>query len=155
MAFEAPAPEVLPEALQATAGASRPTHGLISVALILVSVTFATAGQFTLKAAMNHVTKGTTSSSAADTLLRAAREPRLWAGLALFGISAVFWLVVLSKVPLSFAYPFVGLSYIVIVLVARLVLHEHVPTLRWIGVAVVAAGIAIVGLSFRRMTGTG
>jgi drug/metabolite transporter (DMT)-like permease len=151
MAFEAPPPE----ALHVGAGASRPTHGLVSVALILVSVTFATAGQFTLKAAMNHVTKHTSDSSAVDTLLSAAREPRLWAGLTLFGISAVFWLVVLSKVPLSFAYPFVGLSYLVIVLVARLILHEHVPTLRWIGVAIVATGIAIVGLSFRGTTGTG
>jgi multidrug transporter EmrE-like cation transporter len=155
MAFEAPAPEALPDALHATAGASRPAHGLISVALILVSVAFATAGQFTLKAAMNRVTEGSPSSSSVDTLTNAAKEPRLWAGLALFGISAVFWLVVLAKVPLSFAYPFVGLSYIVIVLVARLVLHEHVPTLRWVGVAVVAMGIAIVGLSFRRMSGTG
>jgi multidrug transporter EmrE-like cation transporter len=154
MAFEAPAPEVLPDALQA-ASTSRPAHGLVSVALILVSVTFATAGQFTLKSAMNHVTQGSTDHGAVDTLTRAAREPRLWVGLTLFGISAVFWLVVLSKVPLSFAYPFVGLSYVVIVLVARLVLHEHVPTLRWIGVAVVATGIAIVGLSFRRMSGTG
>ncbi len=156
MAFEVPAPEALPDAIQASASTSRTSHGLISVGLILVSVAFATAGQFTLKSAMNHVTEGAAhSSSAVDTLVRAAREPRLWAGLALFGISAIFWLVVLSKVPLSFAYPFVGVSYIVIVLVARLVLHEHVPTLRWVGVAVVAAGIAIVGLSFRRMSGTG
>jgi multidrug transporter EmrE-like cation transporter len=151
MAFEAPAPEALPVA----ATTARPAHGLLSVALILVSVGFATAGQFTLKAAMNHVTHGLPDSTAIDTLLRAAREPRLWAGLTLFGVSAVFWLVVLSKVALSFAYPFVGVSYIVIVLVARLVLHEHVPTLRWVGVAVVATGIAIVGLSFRNMPGTG
>jgi drug/metabolite transporter (DMT)-like permease len=150
MAFEAPAPE----ALHATA-AARSSHGIVSVILILVSVGFATLGQFTLKAAMNHVTgHHGGSESAVRTLLDSAREPRLWAGLALFGISAVFWLVVLSKVPLSFAYPFVGLSYIVIVLVARVVLHEHVPLLRWVGVAVVALGIAIVGLSFRRATGT-
>lgn len=151
MAFEAPAPE----ALHATA-ASRSAHGIVSVVLILVSVAFATLGQFTLKSAMNHVTRHQTGEhSAVATLLQAAREPRLWAGLTLFGISAVFWLVVLSKVPLSFAYPFVGLSYIVIVLVARIVLHEHVPPLRWVGVAVVAAGIALVGISFRRMSGTG
>lgn len=150
MAFEAPAPE----ALHATA-AGRPSHGIVSVVLILISVGFATLGQFTLKAAMNHVTRHHTGTqSAVGTLMDAAREPRLWAGLALFGISAVFWLVVLSKVPLSFAYPFVGLSYIVIVLVARVILHEHVPLLRWVGVAVVALGIAIVGLSFRRATGT-
>lgn len=150
MAFEAPSPE----ALHATA-ASRSSHGIVSVVLILVSVGFATLGQFTLKSAMNHVTRHQTGThSAVGTLVDAAREPRLWAGLALFGVSAVFWLVVLSKVPLSFAYPFVGLSYIVIVLVARIVLHEHVPPLRWVGVAVVALGIAIVGFSFRRATGT-
>jgi drug/metabolite transporter (DMT)-like permease len=150
MAFEAPPPEVL----HATA-ASRSSHGVVSVVLILISVGFATLGQFTLKSAMNHVTRHQEGThSAVSTLMNAAREPRLWAGLALFGISAVFWLVVLSKVPLSFAYPFVGLSYIVIVLVARVVLHEHVPALRWLGVAVVAIGIAIVGVSFRRASGT-
>lgn len=150
MAFEAPPPEALP-----IHAAARQAHGLFSVALILVSVAFATVGQFTLKSAMNHVTRHQTGHhSAVDTLLQAAREPRLWAGLALFGVSAVFWLVVLSKVPLSFAYPFVGLSYVVIVFVARVVLHEHVPALRWVGVAVVAAGIALVGISFRRVTGT-
>ncbi|MFN2595029.1 MAG: EamA family transporter, partial [Actinomycetota bacterium] len=93
-------------------------------------------------------------ATAGHTLMRAARQPKLWVGLALFGISAIFWLLVLSKVPLSVAYPFVGVSYIVVVLVSRFVLHEHVPILRWLGVAVVAAGIAIVGFSFRRITGS-
>jgi multidrug transporter EmrE-like cation transporter len=72
----------------------------------------------------------------------------------LFGVSAVFWLVVLSRVPLSVAYPFVGLSYIAIVVGARVLLGEHVPLLRWAGVVVVAAGIVIVGVSFGRATGS-
>ncbi|MFP5299463.1 MAG: hypothetical protein ACLGHL_10795, partial [Actinomycetota bacterium] len=72
----------------------------------------------------------------------------------LFGISALFWLVVLSRVPLSVAYPIVGVSYILIVLLGRFVLHETVPTMRWIGVFVVATGIAIIGLSFRRVAGS-
>lgn len=72
----------------------------------------------------------------------------------MFGISAVFWLIVLSHVPLSVAYPVVGLSYVIIVAFSRLVLHEHVPTLRWLGVVVVAMGIAIVGWSFRSTTGS-
>jgi drug/metabolite transporter (DMT)-like permease len=88
-----------------------------------------------------------------ETIGRAAREPRLWAGLVLFGISSLFWLVVLSRVPLSVAYPFVGISYIFVVGFARFVLHEHIPASRWVGVAVVALGIAIIGLSFRRVSG--
>jgi drug/metabolite transporter (DMT)-like permease len=123
-----------------------------SLGLLVVSVVFAVAGQLTLKSAMDEVGRiGRAEFRApADTLARAVKEPRLWAGLALFGISALFWLVVLSRVPLSVAYPFVGMSYIFIVLFSRLILHEHVPGLRWVGVAVVAAGIAIVGFSFTR-----
>jgi drug/metabolite transporter (DMT)-like permease len=147
MAFEPPRPDALPVA----AGAARAVS-LTSLGLLVTSVCFAVAAQLTLKSAMDRVGRIGAAEMAAPgaTALRAAREPRLWVGLALFGISAVFWLVVLSRVPLSIAYPFVGLSYLVIVSFARVVLHEHVPLLRWAGVAVVAAGIAIVGLSFRQ-----
>ena len=152
MALEAPPPDALPSAAQA---AVPHTVSLVSLALLLVSVAFAVLGQVTLKSAMTRVGRiGVEEvSEPAVTIARAAREPRLWLGLALFGISALFWLVVLSRVPLSLAYPFVGLSYILVVASARLFLHEHVPVLRWVGVLVVAVGIAIVGLSFRRAAG--
>ncbi len=126
------------------------------LALLVTSVVFATAGQITLKTAMNRVGRiGTAQVTAAsDTILRMAKEPLLWVGLGLFGVSALFWLVVLSHVPLSLAYPVVGVSYIFVVGFSKLVLHEHVPTLRWLGVVVVAFGIALIGLSFRRVTGS-
>jgi multidrug transporter EmrE-like cation transporter len=148
MALEIPSPEPL------VAGPARPA-GLISLALVVVSVVFAIAGQVTLKSAMNNIGPIGTSEVRAvgSTVSRAAREPRLWAGLTLFGISSIFWMIVLSRVPLSVAYPFVGISYIAIVLLSRFVLHEHVPILRWIGVLVVATGIAIIGFSFRRLGG--
>jgi multidrug transporter EmrE-like cation transporter len=149
MALEVPSTESV------AAAGDRPA-GLVSIALVLVSVGFAVAGQITLKSAMNHIGEIGASEVRAvgDTVTRAAREPRLWAGLALFGISSLFWMVVLSRVPLSVAYPFVGISYILIVLLSRFILHEQVPILRWIGVLVVATGIAIIGLSFRRLSGS-
>jgi multidrug transporter EmrE-like cation transporter len=147
MALEVPSTEPL------AAAASRPA-GVVSIALVIVSVGFAIAGQLTLKSAMNHVGRigGAEVRATGETAVRIAREPRLWAGLFLFGISSMFWIVVLSRVPLSVAYPFVGISYIAIVLLSRLVLHENVPALRWIGVFVVATGIVIIGLSFRNLT---
>ena len=151
MALEVPPPEALPETIRAASapGASR----LVSLGLLLVSVIFAVAGQLTLKSAMDSVGRIGKTSQLADTLTRAMKEPLLWMGLALFGISALFWLIVLSRVRLSVAYPIVGISYILIVLLARFRLHEHVPTLRWIGVTVIAIGIAIIGFSFRSKTG--
>jgi multidrug transporter EmrE-like cation transporter len=148
MTLEIPSPEPL-------AAPQGPPAGLISIALLVVSVGLAIAGQVTLKSAMNQIGRIGTSEvrAAGATVSRAAREPRLWAGLTLFGISSIFWLVVLSRVPLSVAYPFVGVSYIAIVLLSRFLLHEHVPLLRWVGVLVVATGIAIIGFSFRRLGG--
>lgn len=150
MPFDVPPPQASPLAATTSRFSS-----LVVLALLVTSVVFATAGQITLKTAMNRVGRiGTAQVNAAgDTALRMAREPLLWLGLALFGISALFWLVVLSHVPLSLAYPVVGVSYIFIVAFSRLILHEQVPPLRWIGVVVVAVGIALIGLSFRRVTG--
>jgi drug/metabolite transporter (DMT)-like permease len=120
--------------------------------LIIVSVSFAVAGQLTLKSAMDQVGRigGRQVRQARHTVTRVVTQPLVWAGLGLFGISAVFWLIVLSRVPLSLAYPFVGATYIIVVLWARFWRHESVPSLRWLGVSVVALGIVIVGLSFRR-----
>lgn len=150
MALEVPPPEAVP----VVAEASR-TSSAISLALLLVSVVFAIAGQFTLKSAMDQVGRiGTAQvSKPVETVARAAKEPRLWAGLTLFGISAVFWLVVLSRVPLSVAYPVVGISYVVVVAISRFFLHEQVPALRWVGAAIVATGIAIIGLSSKTVSG--
>jgi drug/metabolite transporter (DMT)-like permease len=151
MALEVPPPEIIPVA----ATASR-VSSFISVALLLVSVGFATAGQVTLKAAMDAIGRiGTAEvSDAGQTLGKAVREPLLWGGLVLFGISALFWLVVLSRVDLSIAYPFVGLSYVLVVGLARLLFHENVPPLRWVGVLVIALGITLIGFSSQTVSGT-
>lgn len=129
---------------------------MILAALLITSVTLAVAGQVTLKSAMEKVGRiGTAEVSApASTLKKVAAEPLLWIGLTLFGVSAVFWLVVLSHVPLSVAYPVVGLSYILIVALSRFVLHESVPMLRWLGVLIVAVGIGVIGFSFRKASGS-
>lgn len=153
MALEVPPPEALP-----LAASSSRVSSLISFALLLVSVIFAIAGQFTLKTAMDPSRIGRIGtaqvSRPTETIVRALSEPRLWIGLILFGVSAIFWLVVLSRVPLSVAYPIVGLSYIIVVAMARFFLDEHVPPLRWVGVAVVALGIALVGISSKSVSGS-
>lgn len=151
MALEAPPPEIVPVAASPRTGST-----LISIAVLVVSVIFATAGQLTLKAAMESIGRigSAQVSDAGQTVVRALKEPLLWIGLLLFGISALFWLVVLSRVDLSLAYPFVGLSYVVVVALARFFFHEQVPTLRWVGVTIIALGIALIGFSSKTATGS-
>jgi drug/metabolite transporter (DMT)-like permease len=59
-------------------------------------------------------------------------------------VSALVWLVVLSRASLSFAYPFAALTYVLILLFDLFVLDEQVPGLRWAGVGFIAIGIFLV-----------
>jgi undecaprenyl phosphate-alpha-L-ara4N flippase subunit ArnE len=79
--------------------------------------------------------------------LRAATSPWLLLGLAVFGVSAVAWLAALSRVPLSVAYPFNALGYVVILTVSVLILHERATVLTWVGSLMVVSGLLIVVLS--------
>ena len=115
------------------------------IALILVSVTFAALAQLTLKHAMNevHDASGVVGLNTAS-MKSIVETPAVWGGLVLFGISALIWLAVLSRASLSFAYPFVSLTYVLILLFDRFVLHQQVGLLRWAGVAFIVTGIVLV-----------
>lgn len=120
----------------------------VLILFIIVSVLLAATAQLTLKYGVDRVTKhghsGIVLSEPATSLVRVAKEPFVWLGLILFGISAAVWIVVLSRVSLSFAYPFAALTYIIIVLFDRLILQVPVPGLRWAGVLLIATGIILV-----------
>jgi multidrug transporter EmrE-like cation transporter len=152
MAMELPPPDAIRDV-----AASQPNRaiGAIALAVMAASVVFAVGGQLTLKRAMEDV--GTIRlddvKRPLGTVGRVVGEPKVWLGLFLFGISAAFYLIVLSRIPLSVAYPLGGMQYLIVVGMSRFILHEEVPSLRWLGVAVVTLGILLIGLSFRRVTG--
>lgn len=115
---------------------------------ILVSVALAAIAQLTLKHGMNQVTThGTVPldlKAPVDMLRRVATNVSVVLGLGIFVLSAAAWLVVLSRASLSFAYPFVSLTYVLILLFDRFVLDVQVSPLRWAGVALIMAGIVLV-----------
>jgi drug/metabolite transporter (DMT)-like permease len=125
---------------------TRKGRGMLYV-VILISVGLAAVAQLTLKHGMNQVTAhGGPLDLAAPvtTFRRVATNVSVVAGLLIFVVSAAAWLVVLSKVSLSFAYPFVSLTYVLILVFDRFALHQGVSGLRWAGVALIIAGIVLV-----------
>jgi drug/metabolite transporter (DMT)-like permease len=117
------------------------------IALILLSVTLAAVAQLTLKHGMNTVNDDLAPAKFgldARSLGVLLRTPAIYTGLFLFGLSALVWLVVLSRASLSFAYPFAALTYVLILLFDLFILDETVPPLRWAGVAFIVAGIFLV-----------
>ncbi|HVE75753.1 MAG TPA: EamA family transporter [Actinomycetota bacterium] len=122
---------------------------LKTAALALFSVFLATAGQLLLRNGMEKV--GYIGSGElgrpVKLLAEVATTPQVVLGLGLFGASAVSWLIVLSRAPLSLAYPFAGLTYILTALFSRFVLKEQVSWVRWLGIFLILTGILIVGRS--------
>jgi drug/metabolite transporter (DMT)-like permease len=120
------------------------SHAML-IALILLSVTLAAVAQLTLKHGMNQVVEESGQLGLdGDSLRSVATTAWVWIGLALFGLSAVVWLAVLSKTSLSFAYPFASLTYVLILLADRFVLDQPIPGLRYAGVACIIVGIVLV-----------
>jgi drug/metabolite transporter (DMT)-like permease len=73
--------------------------------------------------------------------------PVLWAALAAYAISVVVWLIGLSRVPVSQAYPLLSLGYVINALFAWWLLGETVSASRILGIGIVIAGVAIIARS--------
>ena len=135
---------------------SRPPHDedtmdtgldLATLLTLVLAVSLSTAGQLLLKAGMTDI--GEVGGIGPGELLGMVGGVlgswKALLGLASFGASSLFWLVVLSRVPLSTAYPFVALSYLIILGFSTLVLHERPPLLTWSGAALIMTGIVMIG----------
>ena len=120
-----------------------------SIGLILLAVALGVAGQLTLKLGMDQVGRLGAEALAQPlhSALRVVTNPLVIVGLGLYVLGAAVWLPVLSRVPLSLAYPVLALSYAFTPALAWLVLGESVPGLRWAGIATICAGVFLVSRS--------
>ncbi|MFL5252640.1 MAG: small multi-drug resistant family protein [Rhodopila sp.] len=114
--------------------------------LALGSIGLSAVAQLLMKIGMTAVRTGASGGSA-DMLLAAVLNPYVIGGLGAYGLSAVLWLLVLSRLPLSLAYPLVSLGFIVVVVLSALILHEPVSVVRLAGVALIVGGVVVLGLS--------
>jgi multidrug transporter EmrE-like cation transporter len=78
---------------------------------------------------------------------RLATEPHIMSGMACYAVSLVVWIMALSRVPVSIAYPMLSIGYVVNALVAYLWLGEDVNSLRLLGIGVIVVGVFIVARS--------
>ncbi len=120
----------------------------IAVIYILISVIGGAVGQVLLKKGMGGMGPLTLSASQAPNLLwRMATNPYVVTGLGIYFLGTIFWLTALSRVNLSFAYPFTSLSYVLMLLASWLILHETITPMRVVGAAVIIAGLFLIARS--------
>jgi drug/metabolite transporter (DMT)-like permease len=116
---------------------------LASLGILLFAVALAATGQLLLKNGMN-LAKSASQANGRSLALAAATSPWILGGLVVFAVSAVAWLVTLSRVPLSIAYPFNALGYVVILVASTVILHERANVWTWFGTVLVISGLIVV-----------
>ena len=117
-----------------------------NIALVLISVLISVIGQILLKKGMLEVGKFEFSglSNILPQFLKAFSNPWVLAGFLFYFLSSLFWIIALSKVDLSVAYPLLSCGYILVLLASWLFFKEPVTAIRWLGVLVIMAGVTLI-----------
>ena len=75
----------------------------------------------------------------------------VWVAIVFVIISLITWLYVLRYIPLSIAFPISQAVHVLVPLGSWLILGENIVTLRWIGIAFVSLGLAVVAKPVARL----
>ncbi len=113
--------------------------------LIVFGVMLNAAAQLTLKQGMRNIGYfDFRLENCGRVLLAVAASPYILAGLTCYIFSVVVWLLVLSRVDVSYAYPLLSIGYIVIAFAGWLFLDESIGITRWTGIIVICLGVWLI-----------
>lgn len=112
---------------------------LVLLAAILCSV----LGQFTLKAGAK-ILGPIGAANLVEKVVAMATQPLIIAGLALYAVSSIGFIVVLSRANISIVSPLLSISYLFTVLGGKIIFNEPLPPLRLVGVALIMTGVIFV-----------
>jgi drug/metabolite transporter (DMT)-like permease len=114
------------------------TRALAFALYVVLYAALNTSGLLLLRAGLrDSADRSSVTATAADT--------RVVAGLALYALGFVAWILTLRRSQLSLVYPiFVGVSYVSVIAASALFLHERITMDRLIGIVLIGVGVALV-----------
>ncbi|MEB3335947.1 MAG: EamA family transporter [Leptolyngbyaceae bacterium] len=112
-------------------------------ALLIMSVLTGVAGQFFLKAGALRLGK-VTGSNAVSHILSIVTTPELLAGLTCYGLGAIAYILLLTRVKISIAGPCIALSYVFSLLMGYFIFKEPIPVSRMAGLGLIVSGVLLV-----------
>jgi len=116
--------------------------------LLFTGVLLNAAAQLLLKAGTNVLGVITlTRDNWTGEFGRMAVEPHFIAGAACYAVSLIVWILGLSRVPVSMAYPLLSLGYVINAVAAHYLLGEAVSLGRWLGIGFIVLGVWLVARS--------
>jgi len=120
----------------------------VSFSLVLAGVLLNAAAQLLLKAGTNRI--GEFAFSLANIVpvgARVATSPFVIGGLACYAVSVVVWILALSRVPVSVAYPMLSIGYIVNAVAAWFLFGESLAAQKLVGIGFIVVGVWLVARS--------
>ena len=119
---------------------------MLSVLIILVVTATAATAHILLKIGMNEVGEINSDSFKTPGILikQLLSTPAILAAIPVYAVSNIGWLIVLSKLNLSVAYPFLASLYIFIPVLSMVFLSESLTLQHWTGIIVIGIGIGVV-----------
>ena len=118
-----------------------------SILLVLMSVGPAVVEQLILKAAIRDLGVSLDVLGPLAYFTKVLTTPRVLLAFMLYGASSLIWIVVLSKLELSLAYPMLSMGYVLVVFLSWMVLKEPVNAVRIAGLVIICAGVIVISRS--------
>ncbi|MEH2266472.1 EamA family transporter [Nostoc sp.] len=112
-------------------------------ALLLMSVATSVGGQFFLKLGALKLGK-VNSANILSNIISIATTPELLAGLTCYGLGAIAYILLLTRVNLSIAAPSISLVYVFSVLLGYFIFRETIPLTRLVGLSFIVGGVILV-----------
>lgn len=120
---------------------------VVSLLLVLCNTLILVAGQFLWKVGME---KNTDAFSSVFSVVKLFFTPYIFTGLTMYGLATVLWLFILTRVPLSVAYPLQSSAYVIAVVGAFFIFGEAITLWKVAGVCFIMLGVSIIGISEMR-----
>jgi len=117
--------------------------GYLYIALTIACTVY---GQLIMKYEMNSVYESLKDQSTVGFYLHFLLRPLVISGFAAAGLASLFWIAALSRFELSHAYPFMSLSFVLVVLFSILFFGESLSLSKALGITAICIGLAILGM---------
>ena len=120
----------------------------VSLSLLLLGVLLNAGAQLLLKAGTNAVGHFEfTASNVVPVGMKLALQPHILGGVACYVVSLVVWIMGLSRVPVSVAYPMLSVGYVLNAVAAWYLFGESITAQKLIGIGFIIAGVYLVARS--------
>ena len=108
------------------------------ILLGVLNVMFVVLGQISFRIGMKNA-----DANSVFAIARAMFSPVLMFGLTMYVVSLFLWLYILSRIPISQAYPIQALVFPLLFVMSKLALNEDISPTRWAGIMIIFIGVIV------------